>query len=118
MQLLLDLFACQNISAISVLDLKTKPSCLTVCPLREETITALTTIICKSVSKTNSCHLTENGKAHRTGIIEGDGKKGSTNKRMRGSEISDTKTWEHIDHIIMNLPASGVQFLGMVPLDV
>ncbi|RDX60587.1 tRNA (guanine(37)-N1)-methyltransferase 2, partial [Mucuna pruriens] len=46
-----------------------------------------------------------------TGILEGGRRKGGTNKRMRGSEISHTKTWEHIDHVIMNLPASAVQFL-------
>ncbi|XP_068464477.1 tRNA (guanine(37)-N1)-methyltransferase 1 isoform X3 [Phaseolus vulgaris] len=49
--------------------------------------------------------------AHETGMLESVGRKGSTNKRMRGSEMSVTKTWEHIDHIIMNLPASAVQFL-------
>ncbi|XP_057420776.1 tRNA (guanine(37)-N1)-methyltransferase 2 isoform X2 [Lotus japonicus] len=52
-----------------------------------------------------------NGKAHGTGILEDGGKKGSTNKRRKASEITDTKPWEHIDHVIMNLPASAVQFL-------
>lgn len=61
--------------------------------------------------------LTGNGKAHGTEVLEGGGKKGSTNKRRRGSEISATKTWEHIDHVVMNLPASAIQFLGTVPLD-
>ncbi|CAJ1928107.1 unnamed protein product [Sphenostylis stenocarpa] len=50
--------------------------------------------------------------AHGTGILEGSRRKGSTSKRMRSSEICVTKTWEHIDHIIMNLPASAVQFLA------
>lgn len=31
---------------------------------------------------------------------------------MRGSEIAAVKTWEHVDHVIMNLPASALQFLG------
>lgn len=34
-------------------------------------------------------------------------------KRMRGSQLSSTKTWEHIDHVIMNLPASAITFLGV-----
>ncbi|XP_043693496.1 tRNA (guanine(37)-N1)-methyltransferase 2-like isoform X2 [Telopea speciosissima] len=34
-----------------------------------------------------------------------------TNKRIRGSRLSNTKTWEHVDHVIMNLPASAIQFL-------
>ncbi|XP_028211530.1 tRNA (guanine(37)-N1)-methyltransferase 2-like isoform X3 [Glycine soja] len=55
--------------------------------------------------------LTGNGEAHGTDILEGCRRKGSTNKRMRGSEICVTKTWEHVDHVIMNLPASAVQFL-------
>ncbi|KAA8523084.1 hypothetical protein F0562_009507 [Nyssa sinensis] len=37
--------------------------------------------------------------------------KGGTNKRMRGSESFNTKPWEHVDHVIMNLPASALQFL-------
>uniref|UniRef100_A0A5B7C9Z5 tRNA (guanine(37)-N1)-methyltransferase n=1 Tax=Davidia involucrata TaxID=16924 RepID=A0A5B7C9Z5_DAVIN len=37
--------------------------------------------------------------------------KGGTNKRMRGSESFNTKPWEHVDHLIMNLPASALQFL-------
>ncbi|KAK7265017.1 hypothetical protein RJT34_32633 [Clitoria ternatea] len=64
-----------------------------------------------AVKRPSSTYPEGNGKAHGTGILEGGRRKGSTNKRMRGSEISDTKTWEHIDHVIMNLPASAVQFL-------
>jgi tRNA (guanine37-N1)-methyltransferase len=54
------------------------------------------------------------------GIADGTGtfgrRKGGTNKRMRGSDISNAKTWEHVDHVIMNLPASALQFLGKMPL--
>ena len=50
--------------------------------------------------------------------MEGGRRKGSANKRMRGSEISVTKTWEHVDHVIMNLPASAVQFLGTTSFDI
>lgn len=39
------------------------------------------------------------------------GRKGKTSKRMKGSELPNTKTWEHVDHIIMNLPASALKFL-------
>ncbi|XP_019415996.1 PREDICTED: tRNA (guanine(37)-N1)-methyltransferase 2-like [Lupinus angustifolius] len=42
---------------------------------------------------------------------EENGTKVSNNQRKRGSGISETKTWEHIDHVIMNLPASAIQFL-------
>lgn len=38
-------------------------------------------------------------------------KKGNTHKRMKGSVLPKTKAWEHIDHVIMNLPASALQFL-------
>jgi hypothetical protein len=30
--------------------------------------------------------------------------------------ISDIKPWEHFDHIVMNLPASALEFLGMFHL--
>ncbi|CAA7407989.1 unnamed protein product [Spirodela intermedia] len=34
-------------------------------------------------------------------------------KRMRGSQLASSKTWEHIDHVIMNLPASAITFLDV-----
>ncbi|KAI4379431.1 hypothetical protein MLD38_005733 [Melastoma candidum] len=50
------------------------------------------------------------------GSVDGDAlkpsrKKGSSNKRIRPSEPLHTRTWEHFDHVIMNLPASALQFL-------
>ncbi|RCV07191.1 hypothetical protein SETIT_1G224900v2 [Setaria italica] len=33
------------------------------------------------------------------------------NKRVKGSGPPPTKPWEHIDHVLMNLPASALQFL-------
>ncbi|TVT99127.1 hypothetical protein EJB05_20911 [Eragrostis curvula] len=36
------------------------------------------------------------------------------NKRVRGSGPPQAKPWEHIDHVLMNLPASALQFLGNV----
>ncbi|KAL5768904.1 hypothetical protein ACOSQ2_015687 [Xanthoceras sorbifolium] len=54
----------------------------------------------------------ENGNAKSAGIsVAAGGKRGRNNKRMRGSELSNVKTWEHVDHVIMNLPASALQFL-------
>lgn len=38
--------------------------------------------------------------------------KRGTNKRMRGSKPS-MKPWEHFDHVIMNLPASALEFLDV-----
>ncbi|XP_027331887.1 tRNA (guanine(37)-N1)-methyltransferase 2 [Abrus precatorius] len=64
-----------------------------------------------AVKRSCSSYDEGNGKAHETDIRDGDSRKGSKNKRMRGPEISDTKAWEHVDHVIMNLPASAVQFL-------
>lgn len=39
-------------------------------------------------------------------------KKGNNNKRARSPELLFRKVWEHIDHVVMNLPASAIQFLG------
>jgi hypothetical protein len=36
------------------------------------------------------------------------------NKRVRGSGPLLAKPWEHIDHVLMNLPASALHFLGNV----
>ncbi|KAL6634702.1 hypothetical protein ACP70R_027373 [Stipagrostis hirtigluma subsp. patula] len=33
------------------------------------------------------------------------------NKRVRGSGPPPAKPWEHVDHVVMNLPASALQFL-------
>ncbi|CAA0828058.1 tRNA (guanine(37)-N1)-methyltransferase 1 [Striga hermonthica] len=38
-------------------------------------------------------------------------KKRWSNKHIRESEAFNAKPWEHIDHVIMNLPASALQFL-------
>ncbi|EHA8590381.1 putative tRNA (guanine(37)-N1)-methyltransferase 2 [Cocos nucifera] len=44
---------------------------------------------------------------------EADVIKGNTNKRIRGFKLSISKAYEHVDHIIMNLPASALQFLDV-----
>ncbi|KAL0013908.1 hypothetical protein SO802_000977 [Lithocarpus litseifolius] len=54
-----------------------------------------------------------NGSADGTGTSGAGRRKGSTNKRMRGSEMANAKPWVHIDHVIMNLPASALQFLDV-----
>eukprot|EP00262_Sarcandra_glabra_P006606 TRINITY_DN1895_c0_g1_i2.p1 TRINITY_DN1895_c0_g1~~TRINITY_DN1895_c0_g1_i2.p1 ORF type:complete len:326 (+),score=70.29 TRINITY_DN1895_c0_g1_i2:469-1446(+) len=40
-------------------------------------------------------------------------RKGSANKRMRNFKLPNAKTWEHVDHVVMNLPASALQFLDV-----
>ncbi|KAF9604261.1 hypothetical protein IFM89_004967 [Coptis chinensis] len=37
--------------------------------------------------------------------------KRSRNKRIRGFKPINIRTWEHVDHVVMNLPASALQFL-------
>lgn len=54
----------------------------------------------------------EYGNTESAGKSVADGKKGRKNKRLRGSDLFNVKTWEHVDHVIMNLPASALQFLG------
>ncbi|CAH9102003.1 unnamed protein product [Cuscuta epithymum] len=40
-------------------------------------------------------------------------RKRGPNKRVRISDPCDTNPWEHVDHVIMNLPASALQFLDV-----
>ncbi|PIA32481.1 hypothetical protein AQUCO_04500234v1 [Aquilegia coerulea] len=42
-----------------------------------------------------------------------DRRKRSKNKRTRDIKPSGVKTWEHVDHVVMNLPASALQFLDV-----
>ncbi|KAL6224039.1 hypothetical protein ACLB2K_002895 [Fragaria x ananassa] len=58
----------------------------------------------------NVCQ-SENGSVDGTNSLVTGRSKGSKNKRIRGSEIINVKTWEHVDHVIMNLPASALEFL-------
>ncbi|XP_039041376.1 tRNA (guanine(37)-N1)-methyltransferase 1 isoform X2 [Hibiscus syriacus] len=44
-------------------------------------------------------------------VNSGHKKKGNAHKRMKASTLPKTKSWEHVDHVIMNLPASALQFL-------
>lgn len=55
--------------------------------------------------------LVENGNLNNAGSCVPERKK-KVLKRVRGSQPFDAKPWEHIDHVIMNLPASALQFLG------
>ncbi|XP_057769995.1 tRNA (guanine(37)-N1)-methyltransferase 2 isoform X4 [Salvia miltiorrhiza] len=58
----------------------------------------------------DSC-LTENGNGSSAGNCVPERKKRGLNKRVIGSQPFNAKPWEHIDHVIMNLPASAIQFL-------
>lgn len=53
----------------------------------------------------------ENGVGKDNKSIEG-----HANKRLRQTLLPIAKPWEHIDHVIMNLPASALQFLGMLSM--
>ncbi|OMO80797.1 tRNA transferase Trm5/Tyw2 [Corchorus capsularis] len=59
-----------------------------------------------AVKRPSDCSTQENGNTPG-----GHKKKGNAHKRMKGSVLSNTKAWEHIDHVIMNLPASAIEFL-------
>ncbi|XP_064967949.1 tRNA (guanine(37)-N1)-methyltransferase-like isoform X8 [Musa acuminata AAA Group] len=37
----------------------------------------------------------------------------NTNKRIRGFHLTVFRPWEHVDHVIMNLPASALDFLDV-----
>ncbi|CAL9183231.1 unnamed protein product [Musa hybrid cultivar] len=37
----------------------------------------------------------------------------NTNKRIRGFHLTLFRPWEHVDHVIMNLPASALDFLAI-----
>ncbi|KAE8666902.1 tRNA (guanine(37)-N1)-methyltransferase 2 [Hibiscus syriacus] len=52
------------------------------------------------------CFIEESGN-----VNSGHKKKGNAHKRMKASTLPKTKSWEHVDHVIMNLPASALQFL-------
>ncbi|KAK4479252.1 hypothetical protein RD792_014763, partial [Penstemon davidsonii] len=53
----------------------------------------------------------ENGAAEDAGHCMPDRKKSSSNKRIKSYQSFTSKPWEHFDHVIMNLPASALQFL-------
>lgn len=44
-------------------------------------------------------------------FLAGGSRKRGINKRMTGLEPPKLKPWEHVDHLIMSLPASALQFL-------
>ncbi|XP_042064277.1 tRNA (guanine(37)-N1)-methyltransferase 2-like isoform X2 [Salvia splendens] len=58
----------------------------------------------------DSC-LTENGNGSSAGNCVPERKKRNLNKHVIGSRPFSAKPWEHIDHVIMNLPASAIHFL-------
>ncbi|XP_059638079.1 tRNA (guanine(37)-N1)-methyltransferase 2-like isoform X2 [Cornus florida] len=60
--------------------------------------------------RSGSCQEDE-GRANGAVVYVAVREKGGSVKRMRGSESFDTRLWEHVDHFIMNLPASALKFL-------
>ncbi|KDP32320.1 hypothetical protein JCGZ_13245 [Jatropha curcas] len=64
-----------------------------------------------AVKRPSHCFHEENENTHGGAISFTSRRKGSVNKRMRASELPNTKPWEHVDHVVMNLPASALQFL-------
>ncbi|KAL6508533.1 hypothetical protein OROGR_023244 [Orobanche gracilis] len=62
--------------------------------------------------KRRSESLSEEGRtANSAGLCAPEKKKRGLNKCNRESQPFNAKPWEHIDHVIMNLPASALQFL-------
>ncbi|KAG6382564.1 hypothetical protein SASPL_157764 [Salvia splendens] len=53
----------------------------------------------------------ENGNGSSAGNCVPERKKRNLNKHVIGSRPFSAKPWEHIDHVIMNLPASAIHFL-------
>ncbi|KAL6549516.1 hypothetical protein OROHE_008633 [Orobanche hederae] len=53
----------------------------------------------------------EGGTAHSAGLCAPEKKKRGLNTCSRESQPFNAKPWEHIDHVIMNLPASALRFL-------
>lgn len=54
----------------------------------------------------------EGRSAVNDGVCVAGRRKRGPNKRLKGSESLNTKPSEHVDHVIMNLPASALEFLG------
>ncbi|KAJ9538788.1 hypothetical protein OSB04_031521 [Centaurea solstitialis] len=57
--------------------------------------------------------VTENGSSKGTDAHVAVKTNGSKNKRLKTSVSFSDKPWEHFDHVIMNLPASALQFLDV-----
>ncbi|KAJ8556546.1 hypothetical protein K7X08_035679 [Anisodus acutangulus] len=53
----------------------------------------------------------EDGYAVSDGVCVAGRKKRGANKKVKGCESLNTKPSEHVDHVIMNLPASALEFL-------
>ncbi|XP_030549952.1 tRNA (guanine(37)-N1)-methyltransferase 1 isoform X2 [Rhodamnia argentea] len=55
----------------------------------------------------------EGANAEDCSVLVSSKRKGNGNKRIRATELSYSKTWEHVDHVVMNLPASALTFLDV-----
>ncbi|WCJ29739.1 tRNA (guanine(37)-N1)-methyltransferase [Euphorbia peplus] len=56
----------------------------------------------------NSCENAEDESTNGAAVSR---RRGVANKRMKTFPLTNTKPWEHVDHVIMNLPASALEFL-------
>lgn len=66
-----------------------------------------------TIEKSSESCIEENGSTKCTEAHVAIKTKGSKNKRIKTSLPFSDKSWEHIDHVIMNLPASALQFLDV-----
>lgn len=56
--------------------------------------------------------MSENGTSGIADVTVTGSTKPRSNKRIKGSESFVKKPWEHVDHVVMNLPSSALEFLG------
>ncbi|XP_076933243.1 tRNA (guanine(37)-N(1))-methyltransferase 2-like [Bidens hawaiensis] len=82
-------------------------------------------VVDSSLVSSGNCNIQENVKANTEeknsengSLKSADGHvavrtKGSKNKRIKTSVSFTNKSWEHVDHVVMNLPASALQFLDV-----
>lgn len=66
-----------------------------------------------TIEKSSESCMEENGSTKCTDAHVAVKTKGSKNKRIKTSLPFTGNSWEHIDHVIMNLPASALQFLDV-----
>ncbi|XP_065869562.1 tRNA (guanine(37)-N1)-methyltransferase 2 isoform X2 [Euphorbia lathyris] len=64
-----------------------------------------------AVERPSNCCENENESTHATAVCFTSRRRDIANKRRKTFDLTNTKPWEHVDHVIMNLPASALQFL-------
>lgn len=79
---------------------------------KEGSCTDAEPIIVPVKRRSESCKEENGGSGNPGKPIAGGRKGGGINKRRKGdSTANNVKTWEHVDHVIMNLPASAIHFI-------